>query len=368
MCRVRFFLALAALSASVQVASSQERITLQGRAQCAECAIQRYRLSTIFDSTYSGGALTDAVKVHVSTDRSFFLTVSGTSRALFLANAAGEVRRRVGRDGDGPGEYRAPEYVMEHDSAYFIYDIRLRRVSVLAKPGLQLITTVSMPPITPSASPVLMADGSFLIPGRLRTPESSAHTLHVVSSTGQLVKSLRNRDPFTGGPAEPPYLVIRAGSSGALVADYNRYVIEKWNIREGQTTVYERIVDWFPHRHRTFNTAGAWFGTLLSMRQDDEGRLWTHVTRRRLVNTNARVDQDGRVAQRSVPLLDMSPESFESIIEVIDLPKNAVISTARIAGEAYPAWGGGFYDALPRSAPSGEPLIDVFAYSLRVPR
>jgi hypothetical protein len=49
-------------------------------------------------------------------------------------DAAGQFVRMIGRDGEGPGEYRQPRIAIQH-SEIFVEDSRLRRISVFDTSG-----------------------------------------------------------------------------------------------------------------------------------------------------------------------------------------------------------------------------------------
>ena len=146
----------------------------------------------------------------------------------------GRFLRWLGREGDGPGEYRSPEFARRVGDSVYVFDDRARQVTSIAA------GEDSGPQRPWQARPytfLVLADGSFLLTtGREGERESIQH----VTRDGRLLRS------FGGDiPGEPPHL--GRGTDGTVWAvNPSRPEIQQWTLdgQHGRSLALER--DWFP--------------------------------------------------------------------------------------------------------------------------
>ncbi|MGQ0703660.1 MAG: hypothetical protein ACT4PM_11065 [Gemmatimonadales bacterium] len=75
------------------------------------------------------------------------LVVDGRDRAVFLANFASNAVTKVGREGAGPLEYRAPGLLIPRGDSTWLLDLMLRRFLILDRAGVPVRTqTLSVDP------------------------------------------------------------------------------------------------------------------------------------------------------------------------------------------------------------------------------
>jgi hypothetical protein len=312
---------------------------------CRECTIEQHLIVSITDSNYPGGALVWGGLVHVNEDGSFLVVAGSQTRPeLYVAARSGSIVRRVGRTGDGPGEYQLPYFVMEIPSAYLVADERSGRITHLSKADLSVARTTRAPGSFTGINPAAFSDGGAVIWSSVPTRENAGHAIHILDLDGSIRHS---RGPAVQAETIPPRLA--ASGDTAFWVGYHDYRLELWS-RGGELLArYQREGEWI--RPRTEDRVpGARYTEVDGLFEDSNGRLWVHVTERQL-------------DERGVGLV---PGEGRSIVEVIDLKTQKVIVRSSHPGRFFAAGGNGFYLQSTRTLPSGEIVLDVWGYALTI--
>ena len=86
-------------------------------------------------------------QVQVNSDSTFLVLTdfSPINEGVFLADRKGSIHRRIGRGGDGPGEYQFAQYSMESPNSYIIVDQGLQRLTSISKRDLSVESTQRIP-------------------------------------------------------------------------------------------------------------------------------------------------------------------------------------------------------------------------------
>ena len=326
-------------------------LTISGPPTCADCRIERHLLATIHDSTYRGGALAGFAIVHVTSDTTFFITAGPDLDELYFADRDGTIVRRVGRSGEGPGEYKDPRYVTETDSAFVVFDVRVNRATYLTKDSLALIRTMRLPATPLRKPPVVFLDGSFLFRSNIRSRDRAGLALHAVTPGGTISHSFGPRPQ-----AFPDRLTIggmaASGDSAVWIAPLDRYRLELWSREGNLLLLVDRPAPWFNSREEIENAAGVRYNHIQGLYEDQDGRLWVHA-----------IELTRAGFGRIVP----DPAASASIIEVLDPIQARVLAFSRESGVmAYSAGGPGFYQQASRLSDGLLLLIDVWAAELRI--
>lgn len=316
--------------------------TISGGPTCESCSIERHFLATVQDSTYDDGAIVRTIVLHVNSDGSFLVNAGpGLGSELYLAGRNGAIVRRVGRTGEGPGEYKLPMRLTEADSLFLVLDLSLRRATYLRKPSLELLYTVPIPGGLSPGPTVAFPDGSYVMWARGGTRSTAGHALHHVSGDGRILRSF-------GPPLGEDVPTLALAGDGGVWIGFDDYRIEKWSVDGDSMAAFVRVADWVkPIDDST--ESGDRHTMLTGLREDENGLIWVHNA----VRTKAEV---GGVSD---------PAAAESVIEVLDPSTLTVVAQSKTAGRREWVVGGrGFYLGEPRTSPSGLILMDVWRFRL----
>jgi hypothetical protein len=312
---------------------------------CPSCAIQRYRIATVRDSGFAGGAILTSVHVTALSDGTYLVHAGGEIMTeLFRTDRTGRIVARIGGSGEGPGEYRMPWYAAESDSAYLVYDVRLRRVTHLTKADLRVLQT-SRIAASPVGHPLLFPDGRHLM-NVDRGPGAHARVMNILSPTGEVAVAFDS----AGTSAQRVFALI--GDSLVVTANSrDGYRLKFFDTAGRLVRIYERRVPWYPPGSgRPLERGEPGFTHLAEL----EGRLWVMI---------GAPDRPPALRREDFgPFWDKSTSWV--VVEVIDLETHAVIASARVDGYYSRPVAGGFLDALSRLTETGEHVIDIFGYRL----
>jgi hypothetical protein len=97
------------------------------------------------------------------------LIVDAGEPALKVFSESGEYRRAIGRQGEGPGEFRSLAWVELEGDTLIVYDVNIRRLSLLHLDGTPLTSVIPRPQGWPaSVNPFArLPDGRWLVAGLL---------------------------------------------------------------------------------------------------------------------------------------------------------------------------------------------------------
>ena len=298
-------------------------------------------------------ALVDVGTPHVNSDGTF-LAIAGPmlQNQLFSAENDGSIVHRIGRTGEGPGEYERIFHIHELPGAYLIFDPMLTRVTHLSKTTFETLSTTPFPNLGSPVPPLVFGDGSYLISGTNRTREGVGHPFHLFDPSGQLVRSFGGTAGLSPTQSSPPPAYFGSSRDGAFwVADPYRYRIERWDREGNLLAVFEREADWFPAY--TLNetgrpSTGGSRSMIRGLWEDEDGLLWVH----------------GRQVKSREPVRRPAPDLLATVIEVIDPTTGTLVASHRVEGmSAYSALGG-FYQVITKEDPQSH-LINVEVWGAR---
>lgn len=182
-----------------------------------------------------------------------------------------------------------------------------------------------------------------------RSNAKSGFAVHIVAEDGRLRHALDEipiERPFV--PAEDYSRWLEAAPDGSLlVAQRRRYRIDRWDPDTGELLqTFVREVDWFPEPERTDlpREPGQPPGrAILEIRQDEQERLWVHITRptadwRDHIVRTGRDDNPERSGG-----FRFGPGAWETLLEVVDLKSGRILlsQVLELAGRPFliaPGW------------------------------
>jgi hypothetical protein len=287
--------------------------------------------------------------------------------ALKAYDTAGRLLHRVGRPGGGPGEFEViRNLLIGPDGSLQVLDAALGRRSRFAVSGAFLGSTPAMVGGGMGSPAVMLPDGRIV--ANVRSP-LAARSLAVIAIDGSV--SEFNGD--SGAVRRPEQWLLdrllspRAGG-GLLVAHPYSFEVDVYGanlVRNSRVSL-----PW----HRAASTAPSlppsdglfdrpFTPQLRAIWEDDVGRLWLLVlvpsddwTPGPSEQTAARLRQEDyrRLAARS---------RVETILEVVDIDRGAVLARSRFAGSIGVAFGEGYFSRSVEDS-VGEPGLQILKVQL----
>jgi 6-bladed beta-propeller len=338
---------------------AQQRLELGVTRACTACTIELERVVTLGDREGEGyvgfpvgvGQLSDGEWVLVQDEHM-------TQIAVFAAD--GTFRRRVGRMGGGPGEFRQIMHLsVDPSDSVFAYDAMARRLNVLDG-SLNVRRTVLFPAMPSELA--FQRDGGIVVGGSSALPDRHGYPLHLFSRAGEHVRSFARID-HEHRPRENLDPLVRsmasAGDGRIWSARYTEYVVELWTTAGDQLAELRRDVDWFePHENGGFNGDDPPNPTLASIHVDAEGRLWSLV---RVAGEDWRrgVGQGRHPYGHMVNTVVDRSLYYDVILEVFDPRTGDLLATRRFPQHIQRFTSQGFLYGYREDA-EGYPFVDVF--------
>lgn len=311
----------------------ERRLMIEGDAECRECRIELAHLVTLGDSTDTAGVRPDAAgrQCMVGTLSTGEYVLSGVAGGGFLSvySAAGKPLRTIGRKGSGPGEFRSPLRVAvgSGDSLYVLDDGNAR-IQVVSAAGVYARV---FPTRDRYRSFTLLPDDRLLL---FRLPKSRNDRLfHGFDREGREVMAF-------GAPQQPDsaldlenWLVSRAPRDRFWTASIWSYELRRWRGPDSLDLTLIREAEWFPSP--SVHSADVYVKVpppplLLHAWEDDSGRLWTYT---------AVADANWRPGMGTRATPQWQERTFDTIIEVIDLPSGQLLASHRYPSRLAPVCG-----------------------------
>lgn len=247
---------------------------------CGSCAV-KLREEIRLGAREGPGALGryDAV-VRTDSRGRYFVTWSNASSVLVFA-PEGRYLRTLGREGDGPGEFRrAFGIVLGRGDSLHVFDNGTNRLTVF-DPELRIARMHNVVH-SPGSKLIALEDGHFVAALDIRTPERAGLPLHVFDAEGILVRSFGSTDrDFGPGFQQSPSRTLAAGANGLVwSAHIYRYEIIGWDTTNRIRARVRRNVAWFAPREDT-PTRGRLTGPLPAIQKVWEARdglLWVAIS------------------------------------------------------------------------------------------
>ena len=238
-------IATSVLCVSTLHAAAQERgsTTDLGDPECAACEIIAVPIVSLGDP--DGPGMLESEFNNVRVDRRGRYFVTGTSSPYFwVFDGSGRVLDRVGRGGEGPGEFAevVGMVIGEADSVLAVDNFQ-GRVSVYT-PDLEFTRTFRLG-FFPDG-PALFIDGSFLVNSGIRTQDLLGEPFHVFDRDGLRSRSFGSAGDLNIMPEIRDLRVLaRADSTSFWAARINQYLIERWTMDGRLLETLHREPQWF---------------------------------------------------------------------------------------------------------------------------
>ena len=307
------------------------RTTIIGEPSCDSCRLEVEQVARLGGDP-QGYIIGITGRVFLDSRDRWFVLETVKPAEVKVYDSDGTFLRLLGREGQGPGEFRRVSYVQEYPTDTLnIYDRGNGRISRFTA-DFQYIDQRPL-----RLSPLYLL---FTKTGRLvvNTPYAgdpgNRLPLHFVGPEGTVVQSFgREIAAYRNGGENHHIRVIAPGKEGGVwAASLGRYEIEYWDDDGKLGQIVERVVQWFPpHRDpatRTNPRSGSPNPRLRALWVDKDGLLWTAVD---IPQDDWREGfypyrlQSGLVFDK--PLKD---EHYDSRIEVLDPLRGVALATVTV--------------------------------------
>ena len=255
-----------------------------------------YEIEMVPGPLFEGGLLSedDWVSAWVAgverlPDGGFLFWDATTPSRILAVSPDGADRRWIGREGEGPGEYRFVSWVRALEDRVHVFDmINNRRTALDGRSFEVLHTNRHDLPIVQGYGAVVLDDTSYIINAAFNVPARVGYALHHFGADGAAANSFDEEPVGLPGEVEPlaRWLAPSSRAGHFWAGPFDEYRVDLWNAAEGvRSRTLVREADWFPPR------AGAWepeawepgrprsgIAVIDGAVEDSDGRLWVELT------------------------------------------------------------------------------------------
>ena len=273
----------------------------------------------------------------------------GNAELRNLYDSAGGYVESLGREGDGPGEYRrAVAAAGFGGDSLLLWDRQRRLMTVLDRSGHPVRT------FEVSADGFQLAvavDGHFVLDGYAKGGNYS-EPLNAFTPAGQLVAAFGEvipRERFAPGPPVDRRVASDGHGGWWTVRSRYRYELEHWDSTLHRTLQWLPETDWFPVQRdlESPKAEGTGFEHLrpgaIWIQVDSAGRLWIGGS---TPEPSAQDSLDACIHGGTQPftcLMQLGPNASIQVVEVRDPIDGHLLFSTRGVPALYPMGGGLFY-------------------------
>jgi hypothetical protein len=308
----------------------------------------------------------------VRDSRGNFLVAHGDggahAREVWVFDQEGTFIQTIGREGEGPGEYRSIRRidVLPGDTLE-LFDVRLRRRTTLS-PDLKVVATESYE-TAGFAGSVRLPDGRLVLRQHIRTPGRVGFPFQLVSRSGEIVRSLGSINPEHRPREDVKYMrSVTSGPDGGSVwtVGFGDYLMELWDTTGARRAALRREAEWFEPYVLDYSGISPDGPTPQSqvrfVKLDSADRLWVMVKKatqnwREVLLANPDHVTDPSLLQKV----------YDWILEVVDTHTGVLVVSQVLPHREYTRFLGEDLIVSYREDDLGYPFLDVFRLSFTSP-
>lgn len=309
--------------------SGQEVVHFDRAPTCGDrCVVQLVPVLTLGPQTPEGRPviLSDSPLVYRDEERRYYVGDRSSSE-VFVYSAEGKFLGEFGRDGEGPGEFKGFQGVIDlPGDTILAVDYGLKRLSTFG-PDWEYVRSVGTE--VPFAGDMLRI-GDLLIVSPMRAFQRFGRSpIQAIDMSGRVVRGF-------GAPAqedrEHPFATLRAiapySSDAFLVAHKDRYRIEVWGVEGNLRRVLERSIPEFPPTQNP-ECSATWVPgpSLAGIQMDGSGRLMVMLM---MGDRKWRDGAEQMGVENGCPILRVTDHDlfYDTWIEIWDLTGGKVTTRA----------------------------------------
>ncbi len=333
-----------------------DTVKLAARTSCASCTVRLSNVATLRKPDSTAGFVSPFLFAADSRGRIFVADPFG-ELGVSVFDATGRYQKTLVTSGRGPGESGTIHSLLVSPGD----TLRVFGTSLLSyAPNDAHVRTTALPGNIRTTAAVNAGNGNALVLGMSPEPGLFGHPFHVMHANGHLQRSFglqageaAGRDPWERRST----LTHAYGTQTFWTAATNKYVIEEWSLTAGKRRVLVRDVEWF-------QPWSSWDGRsdvqrppprLMSIRHAPDGLLWVLIL---VADANWKATSRPARGERRMTSVGEQEERFDTILEVIDLERLAVVTSVRFPG-VYVAFVGDDGIAQTAEDPTGEVAVAI---------
>ncbi len=309
---------------------SQETVQITGEPAC-DCSLVLDHVVDLGDAVGPGTLLGMVRTVRQGPNGDYFVLSWGAAE-ITRFDKSGRALDPVGREGEGPGEFKHVAGIWFVGDSIVVFDRGLGRLTVL-RPDLSVARTA---PLAGATRDIAWLDGQgFVLNGRFVGPRGIP--LHLVTPEGEHVRSFGGEAIDRFAPPDAWIRSVAAVDGLVWAAPENSYRLEAWTADGRHLRTLERVEAWFPPK-----VVRTWGGPdqpidprVIDITSDAGGRLRVAIlkaSRHWAVRLPAPLPN-----ARGEPIHPVPPGTglFETRIEIIDPSTERMIAFGTFEVEAF---------------------------------
>jgi hypothetical protein len=326
-------IAIAFMSPPAACYARQQEVLLS-RASCERCGITVTPVVTLGDSD-GPGAIGSISTIDRLADGRYVLSYDEADDELVVFSPEGRFLRRVGRRGNGPGEFQFIRWVRAVGDELHVFDARLRRHTILSS-DFRVIRTAPFHGMALGDVAVLN-DSVIVMNTVVWSSDRVGYLLHAFDGNGAIIASIAE-DPagYRHDVSDELYWrnLVRASSGSVWSAARTKYRVEEWRIDGTLARTLIRQARWFPdHAGEDVapDPAKPPLPRLLDFYEDAQGRLWTlvRVADERWAYALSQTPSPAHPEVGRFTIDDLD-RAFDTIVEVIDVRNGTLLVSTRL--------------------------------------
>lgn len=313
-------------------AQGADSIVIGGAPRCAECRIELRPVLELGDST-GDGRLERTITSWTRDSRGRIYVAGGSFARVRVFDAAGRFLRTLADSvADDVG---APAIglvaVTAGDTVHLVDDLHRER-RVLAPDYREVRRVPTSEHLRASALMLMLPGEEFVAPGTVPTRDAIGYPLHRVSAGGEVRFSFGSDAPRFAPGTEPELRKLARTDGGVWSGFLQRYRVERWTLDGRRTMTLVRDAPWFEPYTRVRPAPGEPpRPTLMSMREDAKGRLWTLVRVADPRWADAPVfPTDTLLARRNPAARHDLADLYDTVVEVFDTRCGTLLLSQRL--------------------------------------